>query len=623
MNNSKIDKYQNISDKLNAPVLIEEDIKVTPVDEPYAFIQPYFIDLEESDNFILCIRNAGSGYLILADVYADVDWIKIEEDVEKKALEWSDEPINVKFKIYKEKIPIGDQVGNIIFETRQDKKNIHKISIRTSIPKESASAIIVYPEVIDFGYVPVYKDYEFVFKEDSALSVYLQGDFTNWELERISMQKVDDEFRACVPLDDGEYLYQLDVDGRIVPDPNNQKQVVISEHGVCSKLVLSRLKRSFQLRNAGSKLIKVKIKLDGSAITLSKYDFGVSKGDKVDIDVFVLPHLLKVGRNEFRIDIMVKSELSCSVIVQAYGIINGAMVDVSPKEITLGEIFSGKYNSAIIKAKNIGKGTSEVNIVAKESWLKSETYKLPEGTEMDIPIHIDTEQLSPGKYKANMTVITSNYIHGTDQFNIPIEFNFIRMELEPQEIDFDIMFVGENKEKQIRAKRSDGARMELKVMEDVPSWLDIESAGRQTLKLKIDWSKLRLESDTELDSVITVADERSALSKPMRVRGKILIPHIAVDELKFENGIKRKKSKPLNIRNLGNGKLIIKKIEVSEEQKWINVKVQSKRNLPPKFIVTVDRRFIPKAERYSSMTGYLRIYSNDPIEPITDVFVTF
>lgn len=623
MNNSKIEKYLEISDRINAPVLIEEDIKIIPIDEPYVYIQPFTIDLEGTENFSVSIRNVGSGFLILSDVRTDVDWIEIEGNVEKKALEWSDEPINVNFRICKEKIPIGDQKGNIIFETRQDRKNIHKLSIQTSILKEDASAIVASPELLDFGPVPIYKDYEFILRNDSAQSVYLQGDFTNWELMRIGMKKIGEEFRAFIPLEDGEYLYQFDVDGRIIPDPDNQQKVIISEQGICSKLVLDRFKRSFQLRNIGSKSLKVKIKPYGNGITLDKYDFWINKGEKVDINVFILPHLMKVDRNVFRVDILVKSELSASVMVQAYGIINGTMVEVFPQKISLGEIFSGKYNTAIIRVKNIGKGASEINIVASETWLRSEKYEIPEGVEMDIPIHIDTEQLSPGKYKASIAVLTSNYIQGMDQFNIPIEFNYISMDVDPLEIDFGVMYVGEIKERQIRAKRSDGARMELKISEDAPSWLDIESAGRQTFNLKIDWNELKLESDTELDSIITILDERSILSKPVRIYGKILIPHIAVDELKFDNGKWRKKSQPLNIKNLGNGKLVIKRIEVSEEQRWINIKVKSKRNSPPKFIVTIDRSFIPKSERYNPMTGYIRIYSNDPIEPITDVFVSF
>ncbi len=623
MNNSKIEKYQEISDRLNAPVLIEEDIKVIPVDEPYAFIQPYTIDLEGIEHFSISIKNAGGGFLILSDVYTDVDWIEIEGNIEKKALEWSDDPVNIKFRVYKERIPVGDQIGNIILETRQDRKNIHKILIQTSIPKEDAHAIVVSPELVDFGSVSIYKDHEFVLRETFAQSVFLQGDFTNWELGRIQMKKVGDEFRVFIPLEDGEYLYQFDVDGRIIPDPDNQQKVIISEHGICSKLVLDRLRRSFQLSNIGSKSIKVKIKPFGGGITLNKYDFWINKGEKVDIDIFILPHLLKVGRNAFRIDIMVKSEISASVTVQAYGIINGAMVEISPLRISLGEIFSGKYNTAIIKAKNIGKTESEVNISASEPWIKSETYKLPSATEMDIPIHIDTDQLSPGKYKTNLTVLTNNYIQGTEQFNIPIEFHYVSMDIDPAEIDFGIMSVEETKEAQIRAKRSDGARMELKISESAPSWLDIESSGRQTLNFKINWNELKLESDTELDTIITILDERSALSKPVHVCGKILIPHIAVDELKFNNGKWKKKSQPLNIKNLGNGKLVIKRIEISEEQKWMNIKVKSKRNAPPKFIVTVDRRLIPKSERYNPMTGYIRIYSNDPIEPITDVFVSF
>lgn len=618
-----IGKYLEISDKINAPILIEEDINIIPIDEPYAFIQPYTIDLEETENFSVSIKNAGGGFLILSDVYIDVDWIEIEENIEKKALEWSDEPIDVKFRIVKERIPVGDQVGNIIFETRQDRKNIHRVSVRTSIPKEDVTAIAVSPELIDFGSIPIYKDHEFIFKSDSAESVYLQGDFTNWELGRIQMKKIDQEFRIFVPLEDGEYLYQYDVDGRIIPDPDNQQKVVISKYGICSKLVLRRLRKSFQIRNVGSKSLKLKIKPYGNGITLSKYDFWINKGERLDVDVFVLPHLMKVGRNVVRIDIMVKSELSTSIMVQINGIINGPMVDIPPQKVALGEIFSGKYNAVVIRAKNIGKGLSEVNISTNETWLKSGKYEIPENTEMDIPIHIDTEQLSSGRYKTNISILTNNYIQGTEQFIIPLEFHFVSMDIDKEEVDFGVMYVGEVKEEQIRARRSDGARMELKVSEDAPSWLDIESVGRQTLSLKINWDRLRLESDTELDSIITILDERSALSKQLHVRGKILIPHIAIDELKFENGKWRKKSKPLNIKNLGNGKLIIKRIEVSEEQKWINVKVKIKRNSFPKFIVTVDRRFIPKSERYSSMTSYIRIYSNDPIEPITDVFITF
>jgi len=161
--------------------------------------------------------------------------------------------------------------------------------------------------------------------------------------------------------------------------------------------------------------------------------------------------------------------------------------------------------------------------------------------------------------------------------------------------------------------------------------LDVTLSGRQTLNVKIDWDKMYLESDRDLEATIKVIDQSSSLSESVTVRGRVLIPHVAVDELNFGGGDWKKKTLPLTIRNMGNGKLELKKIEISEEQKWMSLKYKKRRNKPlsfrrvteeqTEFFVSINRRLIPKVERSIPLTGLIRIHSNDPIEPILDVFV--
>jgi hypothetical protein len=261
-----IDKYLEISDRINAPILIEDDTTLKSIEEPYAFIQPQLIDLTEFDisqetNF--SISNAGTGLLIISSISSDVDWIKIDDSGGKKVLECSDDPFLIKIKIEKEKLPAGDHNGIITIQTMQDTKTIHQIPISVHIPKEDSALVVPSKDVLDFGSVTLHKEAEFTFTGSSEDSippslggtrlVYLQGDFTNWELSRISMSRVGDLYFTILPLEDGEYLYQFSFDGREFPDPNNQQMVVIGEHGNCSKLTLNRYSRDFFLTKVGTK----------------------------------------------------------------------------------------------------------------------------------------------------------------------------------------------------------------------------------------------------------------------------------------------------------------------------------------------------------------------------------
>jgi len=616
---NKIDKYLEISDRLNAPVLIEDDTKIIPVEEPYPFIQPSFINWDEFDeieSLYISIRNVGGKFLIISSVHSDVDWIRMSNNIEKKALEWSDDPMILALQIDRARLPAGDQTGNIIIEIYQETKTVIRVPVYISVSKEDAASILASPDVIDFGLVPIHKDHTFTFESDSD-AVYLQGDFTNWELGRIPMIRTDDgkEFRTSIKLDDGEYLYQFSADDRNLPDPNNQQRIVIGEHGTCSKLSLNRFNRNLQISNIGSKSLKVKLN-PLQDISISESEFSIGKGEKRQIIVSLLPGEIKLGANTYNIDIQVKSRQVGSVEIRANGYANGPVADILTEKIDLGEVFSGNYIAGNLRIRNTGSGTSVINLMSSEL-LEGASFEFAEGAETEIPVVIKSDQISPGDYRSNITVNTNNYIYGTDQYTIPLEFKLVSMEIDPQEIDFGTMYVNQPIEKQIRARRSDGSRMDLGIAQEIPPWIEAIPSGRQAVKVKINWERLHLESDVDLEATISLIDERSSLNKPIKVIGRVLIPHIAVDELRFESDNRKKKSL-LPVKNMGNGKLIIYKIEVSEEQRWLYVEVKKKKKL---IYVKLNRRLIPAQDRENHLTSIIRILSNDPIEPVTDVHI--
>jgi len=628
-----IDKYLEISDRINAPILIEDDTALKPIEEPYAFIQLSFrrvteeqtqvIDLTEFDTpeeISLSISNAGTGLLIISSISSDVDWIKIDDSGDKKVLECSDDPFLIKIKIEKEKLPAGEHSGIITIQTMQDAKTTHQIPVSVRIPKEDSALVVSSTDVLDFGSVTLHKEAEFTFTGGSEDLVYLQGDFTNWELGRIPMSQVDGVFFTILPLEDGEYLYQFSVDGREFPDPNNQQMVVIGEHGNCSKLTLNRYNRDFILTNVGTKSLKVKL-IPTEGINLTEYEFWLEKGEKKQVNVYIVPQKMTLGMNSFRIDVEVKSRQTGSIRIQAKGIAYGPVADVSPQELPLGTVFRGSKIAGSLRIKNVGIGTLSGNIIVDVPWLRPDRFEIPEGIEIETFIPVDAERLLPGDYKSVITLLTNDHIYGRDKYSVPLSFQLVSMDVEPKEIDFGVIWVNERKEQNVRARRNDGAKIELGPPTGLPTWLDVTLSGRQTLNAKIDWDKMYLESDRDLEATIKVIDQSSSLSESVTVRGRVLIPHVAVDELNFGGGDWKRKTLPLTIRNMGNGKLELKKIEISEEQKWISLKYKKRKNAPPEFFVSINRRLIPKVDRSIPITGIIRIHSNDPIEPILDVFV--
>jgi len=618
-----IDKYLEISDRINAPVMIEDDTTLKPIEEPYAFIQPQVIDLtvfDISEEINLSISNAGTGLLIISSISSDVDWIKIDDSGDKKVLECSDDPFLIKIRIEKEKLPAGEHNGIITIQTMQNAKATHQIPVSVRIPKEDSALVVSSTDVLDFGSVTLHKEAEFTYTGNSGELVYLQGDFTNWELGRIPMSRVGDLYFTILSLEDREYLYQFSVDDREFPDPNNQQMVVIGEHGNCSKLVLNRYSRNFILTNVGAKSLKVKL-IPTEGINLIEYEFWLEKGEKKQVNVYLVPQKMTLGMNSFRIDIEVKSRQTGSIKIQAKGIAYGPVTDVSPQEIPLGTVFRGSNIAGSLRIKNVGIGTLSGNIIVDVPWLRPDKFEIPEGIEIETSIPVDAERLSPGDYKSVITLLTNDHIYGRDKYSIPLSFQLVSMDVEPKEIDFGVMWVNERKEQNVRARRNDGAKIELGLLTGLPTWLDVTLSGRQTLNVKIDWDKMYLESDRDIEATIKVIDQSSSLSESVTVRGRVLIPHVAVDELNFGGGDWKKKTLPLTIRNMGNGKLELKKIEISEEQKWMSLKYKKRRNTPPEFFVSINRRLIPKVDRSIPITGLIKIHSNDPIEPILDVFV--
>ncbi|MGB9595211.1 MAG: glycogen-binding domain-containing protein, partial [Candidatus Poribacteria bacterium] len=450
---------------------------------------------------------------------------------------------------------------------------------------------------------------------------YLQGDFTNWELGRIQMKKEGNRFRVIIPLEDGEYLYQFYVDDREFTDPNNQQKVILGEHGSCSKLNLNRYNRSLTITNVKSRSEKIKL-VPSENISLSEYEFSLRKGEKKQIDVFLIPYSMQMGINQGQISIETRSRQVDIVQIQAKGIAYGAVSIISPTSISLGTVYRGSEIFASLKIKNNGNDILIGNIVVEVPWLKPTKFEVPKGAEADIVLPILTEQLNAGQYKTSISVISNDVIYNRDILNIPIEFQLVSMDVEPKEIDFGNLWVGEPKSQNIWARRSDGARMELSISSDLPSWLSANVTGRQTINVSINWDKIYLDSDRDIKATIFINDRKSSLRESVNIKGRIQIPHIAVDEINFGSGDWKKKTLPMIIKNVGNGKLVIYKIEISEDQRWMSLQYKKRKKGHPEFWLTVNRRLVPKNQRDIPITGFIRIYSNDPIEPIFDVYIT-
>ncbi|HGE70448.1 TPA: hypothetical protein ENX78_06415 [Candidatus Poribacteria bacterium] len=619
-----IDKYLEISDRINAPILIEDDTIIEPIDKPFAFIQPQFIEIEQfddTDEFTLQISNAGNGLLIISDISADVQWIKIGYDGDKKVLEYSDKPLSIKIDIERERLPAGENIGNITIHAIQDDKITYQIPVTVNIPKDESATIIASTNFLDFGSVTINKEVEFVFVSEIAETVYLQGDFTNWELGRIPMKKEGNKFRVVIPLEDGEYLYQFCVGDREFTDPNNQQKVILGEHGSCSKLNLNRYTLPLIIANVAPKSQKIKL-IPSENINLSEYEFTLGKGEKRQIDVFLIPYLMQIGTNQGQIVIETRSRQVDKVQIQAKGIAYGPVSIISPPKVSLGTVYRGSEISALLKIKNNGNEILIGNIVVDVPWLKPMKFEIPAGAEADIAMPVFAENLEAGQYKTLISIISNDVIYGKDISNIPIEFQLVSMEVEPKEIDFGNMWIGEPKGQNIWVRRSDGAKMELSMPSELPSWLSVNITGRQTMNISIDWDKIYLDSDRDIETTIYITDRKSPLRESVHIRGRIQIPHIAVDEIDFGNGDWKKKTLPMSIKNMGNGKLVLYKIEISEDQRWMSLQYKKRKKRPPEFMLTVNRRFIPKNQQDIPLTGVIKIYSNDPIEPILNVFVT-
>ena len=307
----KIAKYLEACDRMNAPVLLMDEMAIIPVEEPYAFVQPRSIDLDELstiEEVNLSIRNAGGGFLIIPRVSTDVDWIEIEDTTPKKALEWTDDPLTLKVKIDREKLPAGEHSGVITVEMQLEEKTLHRIPVGVRVPKEDAAIVVASPDVVDFGSVPLHKEYRFTFRNGSASMVYLQGAMTNWESGSVLMTKDNDEFYVTIPLEDGEYLYQFNVDGRNLPDPGNQQRVVIGDRGVCSKLVLNRFSRVVEIRNISPRAMRVDLIPSGEEISLSQPQIKLSRGERTQITINLLPRMMNPGAKSYRVDIQVRSQ---------------------------------------------------------------------------------------------------------------------------------------------------------------------------------------------------------------------------------------------------------------------------------------------------------------------------
>jgi 1,4-alpha-glucan branching enzyme len=66
----------------------------------------------------------------------------------------------------------------------------------------------------------------FVFDKENAKSVFVAGDFNNWDSKAKKMTKAKDgSFRARLSLTPGQYQYKFIVDGKWVVDDDAERKV--------------------------------------------------------------------------------------------------------------------------------------------------------------------------------------------------------------------------------------------------------------------------------------------------------------------------------------------------------------------------------------------------------------
>ncbi len=454
----------------------------------------------------------------------------------------------------------------------------------------------VEPKTIDYGEIPLFEDVTFSFQDvgmeaDTTAEVFLSGDFNNWENSPVSV------LSGCIPslktnpikpevlatsatsynttlsLPDGEYNYRYQVGSEQRLDLFRLNEIIIGEHGTCSKMNINRRERELSIKNLYGWRFEGRVETTSPWLNISEERLSIPSNDTVFLTVSIVPDNLKIGPNSTTIEIIpdASEEPKYRIPVNLFAYTNGVMPILRTTDFKLGHVKKGgKLNQTLnVEAAGVGELTGRIiphNIAQfSEEKLRIVNQDAWENRIFSQNLIIDATMLmNAPEGGIEVFMVTDCYIVNRRVIKLSYHYSMEYLHLSPPVLYFPEVFLNDAKQLAIvTVRHSEGS--EIKLRADIPDNLQ----GMLTLASTPANGKCEFIFDpstkgqTQLSSRISIHDEISGISEFLPFQADITESKSAVTPVYTLTVFKQPETDfiQLDISNVGDADLKVHSVD--------------------------------------------------------------
>jgi hypothetical protein len=403
---------------------------------------------------------------------------------------------------------------------------------------DNPTALTADPAVINCS-IDLFQDRTFELVAPSAEQVaLLWRKPSGSEPSRVVMDaQRENRFDTTITIDDGEYIFGYEIDGRMRPDPCYAQRLLLCGRGIFARLKLERYAYLLTLHSSEESDLVVGLDSD-AAWLVPETNLLIAAGRTMTTKLRLLPTEMVQGMNSATLHVNARkaadeaAQLAQTIHIEVVAGCMGVLPELIYSPSSFGPIMQGKEDAHLtVEVRARGRGTLHGMIALAHSG------------EM-IDLRLETEPSGPVKFTHHFTIdslnlpcrdegqvkiklITDSYLSNRRLYQADIPYSLIYLKKSLPVLSFGKLISDSNKTVRLEVNRSDGQEVEIhaSIPESIAPHLEFYEARSGVYLFR--FSAERLSPGTIVNEEVILQDSRSGLQTRIKLMAEIIAHHVA------------------------------------------------------------------------------------------------
>ncbi|HEX8174603.1 MAG TPA: hypothetical protein VF543_05735 [Pyrinomonadaceae bacterium] len=352
----------------------------------------------------------------------------------------------------------------------------------------------------------------------------------------------ENRFDTTITIDDGEYLFGYEIDGRVAPDPRYAQKLFLCGHGVFAPLKLARYTLHLTLHNNAEKS-DLLVRLDSDADWLVPDTYLLLPAQQTFITTLrLLPSKITQGMNSAALYVSVcrdgteVAQLAQTIRVNIEAMCTGVLPELIYYPTSFGALMQGKEDAHLmveVQARGCGVLNGMIALAHSGEMIDLQLEADSEPTKFTHHFTIDSINLpcrDEGQVKIKL--ITDSYLSNRRLYQADIPYRLIYLKKSLPVLNFGKLISGSNKTIRLEVTRSDGQEVELfaSVPETITRYVEFYEARTGVYLFR--FNAEGIQPGTSVNEEVMLQDRRSGLQTRIKLMTEIMAHHVeAVQEV--------------------------------------------------------------------------------------------